>query len=416
MENAALKQREGAIYGIDISDERALISYINPKDKRPATVSRIFGEENYVFPMAIAKKSGIGQWFIGDEAIERKDDSDVTYVPDFYQKALKNENIIIDAELFSGEEVFAIYIRRLFAMAQNLSGIRETDYICFSVTEVNKDIVGLLDRCAARFGIPAEKVGVIEKKEAFYYYCLSQPEEMRKHDVLLFENNEQAVYAIRLNVNYTLTPRVVSLEEKYFTLDERDKDSSFDGALQEMLKGSLVSTIYLTGSGFSRDWMHTSLQRAMLGHKVFAGQNLYTNGACYAALVRLGTVEWPFLYIGDNELKLNVSLLVSDLNQMKFYTLINAGKSWYEERGECEVILDGDPSVSLYIQKPDSRKAVESVLSLSDLPERESRLTRLRITAVPLSDTKVSVQIFDLGFGEIEKGSGKTFTTTIGID
>lgn len=416
MENAALVQRKGAVYGIDISEERALISYINPKDRSPVTVSKIFGEENYVFPMAIAKKSGIGQWFIGDEAIEKKDDRDVTVVPDFFEKALRNENIIIDAELFSGEELLTIYLRRLFSMAQNLSGIRETDFVCFSVAEVNKDIVALLDRCAARFGIPAENVGVIEKKEAFYYYCLSQPEEIRKHDVLLFENNGLAVYAIRLNVNYTLNPRVVSLEEKYYTLDERDRDSSFDEALQEMLKGSLVSTIYLTGPGFSRDWMDVSIQRAMMGHKVFAGQNLFTNGACYAALVRMGAVEWPFLYIGDNELKLNVSLMVSDLNQMKFYTLINAGKSWYEERGECEVVLDGDPSVSLYIQKPDSRKAVESVLNLSDLPERESRLTRLRITAIPLSDTKVSVKIFDLGFGEIAKGSGKTFTTTIGID
>lgn len=416
MENESLKQREGAVYGIDISDERALISYINPKDRRPVTVSKIFGEENYVFPMAIAKKSGIGQWFIGDEAIERKNDSDVTLVPDFYQKALKNENIIIDAQLFSGEEVLGIYLKRLFAMAQNLSGVRATDFVCFSVSEVNKDLVDMIDRCAAGLGIPISKVGVISKKEAFYYYCLSQPEEIRKHDVIAFENNGPVVYAIRLNVNYTLTPRVVSLDEKYFTLDEKNKDSSFDDILQEMLKGSLVSTIYLTGPGFSRDWMNESLQRAMMGHKVFAGQNLYTNGACYAALVRMEAVEWPFLYIGDNELKLNVSLLVSDLNQMKFYTLINAGKSWYEERGECEVILDGDPSMSLYIQKPDSRKAVENVLNLSDLPERESRLTRLRITAVPLSDRQVSVRIFDLGFGEIEKGSGKTFTTTIGID
>lgn len=416
MENEALIPRNGAVYGIDISDERALISYINPKDKRPTTVSKIFGEENFVFPMAIAKKSGIGQWFIGDEAIERSEDSDVYLVHDFYQKALKNENIIIDAELFSGEEILGIYLRRLFSMAQNLSGVRDTDFICFSVSEVNKDIVELLDRCAEKLGVPADKVGVIEKKEAFYYYCLSQPEEMRKHDVILFENNDLAVYAIRLNVNYTLMPRVVSLEEKYFTLDGKNKDSSFDDAEQEMFRGSLVSTVYLTGPGFSRDWMSSSLQRAMLGHKVFAGQNLFTNGACYAALVRMGAVEWPFLYIGDNELKLNVSLMVSDLNQMKFYTLINAGKSWYEERGECEVILDGDPSVSLYIQKPDSRKAVESVLNLSDLPERQPRLTRLRITAVPLSDKKVSVKIFDMGFGEIEKGSGKTFTTTIGID
>lgn len=416
MKEEALTAREGVIYGIDISPERALISYINPKDKKPTTVSMVFGEEDYCIPMAVAKKSGMGQWFIGDEAIERSHESDVTLVPDFYNKALKNENIIVDAELFSGEEILAIYLRQLFTMAQNLSGMTETSFICFAVSEVSKDVADLFTRCAGRLGIASDKVGIIEKKEAFYYYCLSQPEEIRMHDVVLFENYDTAVYAIRLSVNNQLSPKVVSLEEKYFTLDAVDKDASFDDAEQEMLKGSLVSTVYLTGPGFSRDWMNISLQRAMLGHKVFAGQNLYTSGACYAALVRLHVVYWPFVYIGDNELKLNVSLMVSDLNQMRFYSLISAGRSWYEERGECEVILDGSPKISVYIQKPDSRKAVESVLNLKDIPVREPRLTRLRITAVPVSDTMVKLSIFDLGFGEIAKGSGKTFTTTIGVD
>ena len=72
--------------------------------------------------------------------------------------------------------------------------------------------------------------------------------------------------------------------------------------------------------------------------------------------------------------------------------------------------------MEIYIGKPDSRKTVVSVLRLKDLPVRENRLTRLRITATPLSDKKVSIRILDLGFGEIARGSGKTFTTTIGID
>lgn len=416
MDSTQLTKRDGAVYGIDISDERALISYINPDDKKPTTVSEVFGEEDYCIPMAIAKKSGIGQWFIGEEAIEAASANDVSLVPDFYRKALNNENIIIDAELFTGEEVLTIFLRRLFTTAQSLSGIAKTDYICFTVPEVTKACVELFNRAAEKLGLSSDRISIIEKKEAFYYYTLSQSEEINRYDVLLFECNDLSVYSIRLAINHSLRPKVVTLEENYFTLQTNDKDGSFDAILEQMLEGPPVSAIFLTGPGFAGDWMSASLSRAIQGRKVFAGQNLYTSGAVYAALVRMHSVPWEYTYIGDNELKINVSLMVSDLNQMKLYTLITAGQSWYEERGECEVILDGSPKISVYIQKPDSRKAVESVFTLKDLPVRQPRLTRLRITATPLSDKQISISIFDLGFGEIARGSGKIFTTTMGID
>lgn len=417
MENELIKKRTGAVYGFDISEDMALVSYINPDDRRPTTVSMVFGEEEYCIPMAIAKKSGMGQWFIGDEALEKsKKEKDVILVPDFYEKAMRNENIIIDAELFTGEEVLGIYLRRLFTAAQSLSGIAQTEYICFAVPEVNKNTVDLYNRIARKLGVGKDSVSIIEKKEAFYYYTLAQGEDINRHDVLLFENRDLSIYAIKLEINSSMKPKVVSLDEKYYTLTSNDKDGSFDRILEEMLDGTIVSTIYLMGPGFADKWMNVSLQRAIQGHKVFAGQNLYTKGAVYAALVRMHSISWDYTYIGDNELKLSVSIMVSDMNQMRLYTLISAGNSWYEERGECEVILDGTPRISLYIQKPDSRKAVESVFSFKDLPVRDSRLTRLRITATPLSDKKISLSIFDMGFGEIAKGSGKTFTTTIGID
>ena len=48
-------------------------------------------------------------------------------------------------------------------------------------------------------------------------------------------------------------------------------------------------------------------------------------------------------------------------------------------------------------------------LKLLDLPERPDKATRLRITAKPVSDTKVWIQIRDLGFGELFKSSDKVW-------
>ena len=145
----------------------------------------------------------------------------------------------------------------------------------------------------------------------------------------------------------------------------------------------------------------------------FVGKNLYSKGACYAGFVKNRERDWPFVYMGDNELKINVFLKVLDQKTIRFYPLASAGESWYESRGECEVILDGTPEIEFWIQKPESREAHVEVLELTDLPERERRTTRLRVSARPVSDRDICLNIRDLGFGEIVPASGKTWEHVI---
>ena len=73
------------------------------------------------------------------------------------------------------------------------------------------------------------------------------------------------------------------------------------------------------------------------------------------------------------------------------------------------MILDGTPEIDFWLQPPNSREAKVERLELSDLPQRPSRATRLRITAKPLSDSRVQIQIKDLGFGEIFRSSDKVW-------
>ena len=116
-----------------------------------------------------------------------------------------------------------------------------------------------------------------------------------------------------------------------------------------------------------------------------------------------------FVYMGDNELKVNVSLKVRRLQKQEFYTLLNAGDNWYEAVGECEVLLDGGTEIDFWLQPPESREARLERLTLADLPKRPPKATRLRITAKPLSDTRVQIVIKDMGFGELFKSSDKTW-------
>ena len=213
-------------------------------------------------------------------------------------------------------------------------------------------------------------------------------------------------------------PQLVTISEEQRNIDRANKDASLLKIVSKVKGGHIVSAVYLTGDGFDGEWMKESLSFLCKGRRVFMGKNLYSKGACYAAARKCMTEEnsWQFVYMGDNEMKVNVSLKVQSQGKTEFFTLISAGDNWYETVGECEVLLDGSNEIDFWLQLPNSKEAKIEKLTLADLPERPPRTTRLRIKAQPVSDMEVKIRIKDLGFGEIFKSSDKTWEYMMSLE
>ena len=114
-------------------------------------------------------------------------------------------------------------------------------------------------------------------------------------------------------------------------------------------------------------------------------------------------------------MKFNLSLKVRDRGNMAFYNLISAGRNWFETKGECEVILSGTQAIDFWKQLPNSREAKIETLELTDLPSRPDRTTRVRITAKPVADDKIEIELKDLGFGEFFRGTDKVWKYTMSM-
>ena len=54
--------------GIDLDDWNAVVSYYELNMREPETFSATAGSEVFQIPVAIAKKRGIDQWLVGEEA------------------------------------------------------------------------------------------------------------------------------------------------------------------------------------------------------------------------------------------------------------------------------------------------------------------------------------------------------------
>ena len=410
-----MNETKGAYLGIDINSKNTVLSIYKSNMDEPTTVSTVLGEENYAIPTVLAKRIGMGQWFFGDEAILKARVKEAVLIEDLFNQALRNEEIFVDSETYLARDLLVIFFNKLFSIPGPMAAMGEIEKLVICVEKVNLEVMELMNYVTSRLNIESQKLMLIDRNECFYYYALSGKPELFLYSVALFDYSGSNMISVVMNRNQNTRPQLITLDVVNHGDITENKDEMFDEIIADTFGSRLFSSVYLVGDGFDGDWMKLSLSRLCKGRKVFLGKNLYSKGACYAGYIKDGKRDWPFIFIGDNDLKLNLSIKILDNNVMKFLTLIDAGQSWYDAKGECEVILDGEPEIEFYVQRPESREAHTDVLELTDLPKRENRTTRLRIEARPISDIAVSIEITDLGFGEISPATGKNWTFTISL-
>ncbi len=402
-------KREPIILGIDLNDRYAMVSYYQLNMKEPETVSTIAGGEKYQIPTLLAKRQSLGQWFYGDEAKKMAKTSEVICVDALLKRAVNGESIRIEEESYDASDLLALFLKKVMDLPLKLGNLPGYDRVVLSVEKLTKENMEVFWKIVPSLGLSPEQFMVIDHKESFYYFALSQPESLWIHDVYLFEYDGKNLFYYGLKRDTRTNPQVVSIRESIKNPVDENKDQEFLAILQRAFENQIVSTVYLIGDGFEGGWMKDSLTFLCRNRRAFLGNNLYSKGACFAGFVREHSENWKCIYMGENEMKFNLSLKVRDRGSLAFYTLISAGKNWFETKGECEVILAGDAEIDFWKQHPNSREAVIETLELTDIPTRPERTTRLRITATPVSDEKIEVQIRDLGFGEIYRSTDKTW-------
>lgn len=395
--------------GIDMDDDNAIVSFFQLNMNEPETVSTVAGSEIFQIPMVLAKKKGIGQWFIGEEAKKLALKQGECEVDRLFSRALDKEMVCVEEEKFTAEELLALYIKKLIYMAGRLGNHMLPDKLVISLEHLSREATSLFLGMAGAIGLSEEQVTLIDRRESFYYFVYSQKSELYLHDVCLFDYRGDDIRCCIAKRSVSTIPQLIAIPEEVRPMVGTKKDETFLQIAREQMQGHIVSAVYLVGDGFEGNWMKESLSFICKGRRAFMGKNLYSKGACYAAAVKEGVVDWAFVYMGDNEMKVNVSLKVMNQGKTEFFTLINAGDNWYEAVGECEVILDGTPEIDFWLQMPGSREAKVEKIELADLPKRPPKTTRLRIMAKPMSDREVQIQMKDMGFGEIFKSSDKTW-------
>ncbi len=385
--------------GFDLGDRLSQISFSRMDGGEPETLAVADGEEVFCFPTVIGRQFGAKPWVCGIEAADLAAEGKGVALDRLVSLARAGNGIEIDGELFDPVALLMLFLKRSLSLPGLPIGPEQIAAVMITVDILDRRMTEVLNQAAAV--LQPVPVFFQSRGESFYQYMLHQPRELWLGEALACEHEEERLRTYCMVCNRRTTPAVVFVEEKEYQMAASDE--VFRQILEETCRDKTVSSAYLLGRSFEKEWYGESLRYLCRGRRVFRGNNLYSKGACYGAAEKLaaGETARQYVFLGRDTLKANLGMKVLRGGQDSYFALLNAGTSWFEARVQCEFYLESGNSLSILVMPLTGRESKEVEIILHDLPKREERATRIRMELAMESEESVSVTLEDLGFGEI---------------
>ncbi len=379
------------LIGLDLDRDNAQISYYNERVVEPETVAVSEHPECYLIPVPA----------------------------DMFR--------LIEAKMELGQTALANFLKKCISF---LKPAVQPEDICIMVTMKRMDLLwaDAIREACQMIGIGRENVFLQTHQESFCSYTLNQRRDLWAHSVALFEYEEKTISSYIMRIDYSTKPALVTAQPgKVLELgtqgsrsqqqwDQR-RDELFRKMIEETLDREQISAVYLIGDSFDKTWAVESLRVLCHRRHVFQGRNLYTKGACYSAMQRMGKKKRldQFLYQSDDLVTVNLSMQMEVRKKMSSYTLINAGISWFEAEHVCEFIAENTDEVEIYAKSMLGGDTEKYSIVLKGLPKREGRTVRLWLSAKFTSPNRCKITVRDLGFGEFYPPSGMVWESTLEV-
>lgn len=407
------------IVGYDLGNQFSQISFALSESGEVETLSMVAGSQNYNIPTVLCKRYGVNQWFFGREALRYAEEEQGVLVENLLELALDGEPVMIEGETFNPVALLALFFKRSLGLLSRIGSPDKITAIMITCPSMDRRLMEVLGEVVDGLNLKADRVFYQSHTESFYDYVIHQPKELWTQQTLLFHYREKDVKLYSLECNRRTTPIVTFVDEKIFTFEEYPRlqnqdDETFLEIVEKVCGEELISGVFLIGDGFLGDWMKNSLRFLCRGRRVFQGNNLFGKGACYGMQERLQETEVgrAHVFLGNDKLKANIGMKILRNGEDSYYALLDAGGNWYEAETEMEFYLQDGNSFEVMITPLIGRNAKTAVITLEDLP---GNIARLYMRIYMESESRLVMEITDLGFGEFRLPSDKIWTESVDI-
>ncbi len=410
--------KKGSILGYDINEKICQISYFDEKSEEPVTTGNAV--EHYQIPLYLVYIEK--RWVCGAEAKRLDALGWGESVTDLFACAMRRERVSIGGKDHDSVWLLAKFIKL------TLKDFEDIAYITFTVPETSVDVSKMLQSIGRHIGIPKERICVQDYKESFCHYMFYQPKELWQYESALFfcDGQKLSAYMLRkMNVYNNREKEIfVAVDEvadvhikeleafsPYFPMEEGEKtaktaDERFKRFIQSVFEKKVVSSVYLTGDAFEKEWYPDSLKVLCNGRRAFAGNNLYSKGACYASYHHCaGEGEGP-IYLDATTMAQQISLRMRVDGKECWYPIVTWGTRWYEADNQWEVLLEDASDLEVHIESLASDELQVETISLEGLEERTDYSLRLQLQLIFLDERTCRLQLRDIGFGDFYPATG----------
>ncbi|MBQ8412618.1 MAG: hypothetical protein IJX12_03295 [Lachnospiraceae bacterium] len=409
---------EAYYIGMDLCSDSTQISFYNDIKREPETVNQLNNKETYMMPNILFYSKATGDWYVGSEASEARFKEDGVILDELYKNARSEEIVDVDGMKYTFRELFLLMLKmhiNSFLYRYEGATVRK---LVITIPEYSKDLYRVLSELYKELGIPEESVSITSHLDSGLYYIFNQSNDLWVNSVALFDYNADGLHYYRIDITRSKQPEVISVTHEDYSAkfnmalfggDNLLMDDTFAKIADYEMKKTYISSVFLTGLGFSEKWMSKSRNILCQGRRVFAGQNIYTKGACYKAVGGEYEEFYKRFFVETSEnVVFDIGISSGD-EEDTFIPIAYGGKQWYNIRGKIYIILDDTDKLTIIYRNNRTDQEIREVVKLHGIPKRPNKTSKFSVEVEFEDPHRGAVVIKDVGFGKLFPTTNKIY-------
>ena len=403
--------------GFDLCEAYSQLSYYDEEKESPESVSQTGNPDTYLLPNIVFYGEETGEFYIGYDAQARRFEQPGRVIDNVVSQVENTNGHLLGGQLYTNKDLFFILMDGY--MNEFLGRYEEAQIkkLVIAVYKYRKGLFQTLYEWAEHFGLSEEQFEICSYSNSYLHYVFSQSEDIRRNSVALFDYSSSGLDFYRIDIARKANTKMLQIihedynEELPYSLADEGSDSldtAFARIAKQEMEKTYISAVYLTGIGFSDEWMRESLKAIYGGRRVFMGQNIYTKGACYAAHSGTATIEKEYMIRSEEMIPFDIGIYLD--NEKKQFVPIALGcTEWYNMHGCIEVFLNDTKKIELVYRDRIQNQLAREVIEINGLPKRPPRATKLELSVECYNERQGAIVIRDLGFGKLYPTTNKVY-------
>ncbi|MFV0341550.1 MAG: DUF5716 family protein [Anaerocolumna sp.] len=413
-------EQRNLMVGFDLCETYTQLSVLHKNAVEPETI-------HVTIPTALGISKDKKEWVYGEEAYVLLQHEEGIVIDRLLAKLCCGEEVDVFSVKFSPVVLMEKYLRKCLQLIKKNFPNDSIFMLCITLKETSTILCEGIYSALEALGIGKDRAMIQNHTRSYGYYALSQSKELWMSDVGLFELDEEGLTYHQISIDRKTTPLLAVTSSKNLKEDlkleqieeaKTEEEISrlkyfFVNLSKNILHRQYVTTLYITGKGFEGHWSEGALKELCSGRRVFKGQNLYSKGACYAA--KAGEQK-EYIIVDDEMITTNIYLQGVKDGKLTEIFLVKGISPWYEAKNNIDLILDECSSITLYFKDLLKNQLREETISLTDMPVRPAKTTKVGLEINFVNKETVRVLVKDKGFGDFYPASEQTWMREITID